>query len=201
MAKPLTLVLGSKRYALAPTKIERKKIYGWTELRAMAPDNTVCRQAGLDSDGRTIVPKGATKMGMMTSNGQWMEKSELEARHADGKKAEFIPSSFDGEIMLMNVVPVEALLDLLVTSVYQLDGEGAAELAAAVGTKIYAFSFNYRADYEAASAFLISNGTVPFILTGELAQFEMIGLEEQAVLDEPDEEVMIEEDELDFSMM
>ncbi len=80
MAKALNLVLGGSKYALTPTKVERKKIYGWTELRATAPDNTVCRQAGLDSDGRTIVPKGATKMGMMTTNGQWMDKSELEAR-------------------------------------------------------------------------------------------------------------------------
>jgi len=201
MAKPLTLVLSDSKYALTPTKIERKKIYGWTELRATAPDNTVCCQAGLDSDGKTIVPKGATKMGMMTADGHWMEKSELEARHADGRKAEYVPSSFDGEIMLDNETSVEALLDLMVTSVYQLDGDSAAALAAAVSSKIYAFSFNYRADYSASPAFLIANGTTPFILTGEQAQFEMIGLEEQAALDELDEEVEMEEDELDFSMM
>ena len=201
MAKPLNLVLGGNTFDLAPTKIERKKLYGWTELRAVDSDGNVCRQAVLDADGKTIVPKGATKIGMMTAGGNWMERSELEARHADGSPAELLPSSFDGVIELREKVPVEALLDCIVSSVYQLDGDTAADLAAAIGENIYTFNFNYRPGYEAAQAFLISNGSTAFIITGTAAQFEFIGLEQIAVLDEPDEEVEMEDDELDFSMM
>ena len=47
---------------------------------------------------------------------------------------------------------------------------------------------------------MLSNGAVPFIFVGTDAQFDFLGLEEQAVLDEPEDEVEIEEDELDFSM-
>lgn len=200
MAKALNLVLGGSTFALAPTKVERKKLYGWTELRATDPDGIVCRQAGLDSNGVTIIPKGATKIGMLREDGNWMEKNELQAVHADGSVAETIPSSFDGEIALDRKVEIEKLMDCIVTSVYQLEGDGAEDLAKAIGTDIYTFPFSYRGGYDASDGFLLSNGTTPFIFVGTEAQFEMIGLEELAVVDEPDDEVEMEEDELDFSM-
>lgn len=200
MAKALNLILGGSTFALAPTKVERKKLYGWTELRATDPDGNVCRQAGLDSNGVTIIPKGATKIGMLREDGNWMEKDELQALHADGSVAEAIPSSFEGEIKLEQKVDTEKLMDCIVTSVYQLEGEGAEELAKAIGSDIYTFPFSYRGGYDASDGFLLSNGTTPFIFVGTEAKFEMIGLEEQAVVDEPDEEVEMEEDELDFSM-
>lgn len=200
MAKALNLVLGGSTFALAPVKVERKKLYGWTELRVTDADGNVCRQAGLDGNGMTIVPKGATKIGMLRADGNWMEKTELQAVHADGTVAEAVPSSFDGDLVLDNKVEAEALLDCVITSVYQLGGDGAEDLAKAIGNDIYKFPFSYRGGFDAADGFLLSNGTVPFIFVGTAAQFEFIGLEEQAVLDEPDEEVEIEEDELDFSM-
>ena len=199
MAKALNLTFGGTTYALAPTKVERKKLYGWTELRATDPDGAVCRQAGLDSNGVTIIPKGATKIGMLREDGKWMEKNELQAMHADGSMVEAVASSFDAPINLDHKVEAERLLDCIITSVYQLDGEGAEEFAKAIGTDIYTFPFSYRGGYETADGFLLTNGTTPFIFVGTEAQFEMIGLEEQVVLDEPDDEVEAD-DELDFSM-
>lgn len=200
MAKALNLILDGSTFALAPTKVERKKLYGWTELRATDPDGNVCRQAGLDSNGVTIIPKGATKIGMLREDGNWMEKDELQALHADGSVAEAIPSSFEADIVLDAQATVDELMDCIVTSVYQLDGDGAEEFAKAIGTSIYKFPFSYRGGYDAADGFLLAGGTTPFIFVGTEAQFEMIGLEEQAVVDEPDDEVEMEEDELDFSM-
>lgn len=46
------LVLSGHTFALAPSKVERKKLYGWTELRATDTDGYICRQVGLDSNGR-----------------------------------------------------------------------------------------------------------------------------------------------------
>ena len=200
MAKDLNLKLSGRTFSLAPTKVERKKLYGWTEMRATDADGVVCRQAGLDSNGTTIIPKGATKIGMLREDGNWMEKDELQAVYPDGRVAVAVPSSFDGDIMLDNKVSPEALLDNVITSVYQLSGPDAGELAAALGNDIYAFPFSYRGGYETANGFLISNGAVPFIFVGNEAIFDFIGLEEEAVLDDPADETEFEEDELDFSM-
>jgi len=201
MAKDLNFVLGASKFAAAPVKLERKKLYGWTELRVQEPDGTVCRQAGLGSDGQTIVPKGAVKTGMVKDDGSWMEKSELKAVHADGSEVVPVPSSFDADIALTEKATSEALLNHVISSVYQLSGDGAAELAAALGSDIYTFPFSYRGGAEASTAFLLTNGATPYIFVGQEAQFDFIGLEEQGVLDEPEDEISIEDDELDFSMM
>jgi len=37
MAKDLNFVLGASKFAAAPVKLERKKLYGWTELRVQDP--------------------------------------------------------------------------------------------------------------------------------------------------------------------
>lgn len=84
MAKNLNRLLSVHTFALAPTKIERKKLYGWTELRATDSDGYICRQVGLDSNGVTIIPKGATKIGMLCEDGNWMEKDELQPVYPDG---------------------------------------------------------------------------------------------------------------------
>ena len=70
-----------------------------------------------------------------------------------------------------------------------------------LGSDIYTFPFSYRGGAEASTAFLLTNGATPYIFVGQEAQFDFIGLEEQGVLDEPEDEISIEDDELDFSMM
>lgn len=137
--KNLNLHLSDRLFSLAPTKLERKKIYGWTELRATDADSNICRQVGLDGNGVTIIPKGATKIGMLCEDGNWMEKDELQAVHPDGRVAESVPSSFDGEIALDHKVTVEDLLDNVISSVCQLGGDEAGELAQALGNDIYSF--------------------------------------------------------------
>lgn len=201
MAKSLNIKLGDKTFSLAPTKVERKKLYGWTETRAVEPDGKVCRQAGLDSDGVTVIPSGAIKNGMIRADGLWMEKDELKAVHADGTDAEPFLSSFDEVIELGEKATLEALLDLIISSVYQLDGEEDGALATLVGTDIYRTTFSYRGGYEQSDAFVVSNGSATFILVGEKSEFEFVGLDNQGVIEELEEECTMEEDELDFSNM
>jgi len=202
MAKGIQIKLGTDVYSLSPVKVERRKVYGWTELKVLDLNGQPCRQASLDSNGTTVIPTGAIKMGIVSDDGKWVEKSELQAVHSDGSKAELCPSSFDTGISLDTKATTEDLLNLLVTSVYVLSGENSGDLAQKVGNDIYSFRFNYRADYEDAPAFLISNGQLVFILAGVKAELEFISLEEQGDLDTNDEEPdEFDLDELDFSMM
>lgn len=200
MAKELEFKLGDHLLSLSPTKLERKKLYGWTEVRATTPDGTLCNQAGIDISGKIIIPKGATKIGMVCEDGLWLENEALVAVHADGTPAEQVASSFDITIELADKATIEDLLDLRVSTVYQLSGEDCEELKTLLGNDIYTFPFSYRGGYETSMAFLLSNGTATYIICGEKVPFEYIGLDEQGVLTEC-EEVDIEEDEFDFGMM
>lgn len=202
MARELNFKLSNSEFSLIPTKIERRKIYGWTETKAVDSNGNSCMQVGLDSNGINLISSGSIKLGIIGDDGDWVEKSELQAVHSDGTPAELCPSSFDSPIILKDKATNEDLLDLIVSSVYQLSGDSAEECAKIIGNEIYSFRFNYRSDYEDAPAFLISNGKDLFIITGQKANFEYLSLEESAnVSDFGEDDVDIEDDELDFSMM
>ncbi|MBQ9138363.1 MAG: hypothetical protein IJX65_07000 [Alistipes sp.] len=144
MCKTLNFRIGERDFDLAPTKVERKKLYGWTETQVTTSDGQVCRQAGLDRSGKIIIPKGAIKIGCVANDGQWVDKSQFVAVHADGQRAESIASSFDMPITLDNKATAEQLLDLRVTAVYQLSGESIGELNSMLSDEIYTFPFSYR---------------------------------------------------------
>jgi hypothetical protein len=50
MAKELCFSLAGAEYAAAPVKLERKKIYGWSNLVATGKDSEVCDTAYLSPD-------------------------------------------------------------------------------------------------------------------------------------------------------
>ena len=66
---------------------------------------------------------------------------------------------------------------------------------------LYRLAFNYRADYEADDAFLISNGETEFLVSGQVADLEFLSKEQQAVLVEDEDGAEEAADDLmDFSM-
>lgn len=198
MAKTLNFILGNTRFSLTPTKIERKKLYGWTEMHVLTPEGEMCSPAGLNSDGVTLVPTGATKTGMMTESGLWMERNELIAVDTFGHEVPQIPSSFDEEIVLSDKVSVDDLMDCNVTAVYQLYDPGSGEIAERIGNDIYHFNFSYRGGVESSDAYLLSKDDAIFILTGVNGNYEFIGLAQEVVIDDADGEMV---EELDFEMM
>lgn len=199
MAKQLDIRINGRSFSVAPVKLERKKIYGWNEMRVVTPDGELCQQAGLNSDGITIIPAGNIKTGMLREDGLWMERSELITIDAYGNKVKAIPSSFDTGIDLMEKTSVEDMLDHNLASVYQMTGDEAMLLSSKIGDDIYKFPFSYRGGYEQNTAFIITNGPNVFIVVGNDGGYDYIGLEQQGYLDTVEEEMCLEED-MDFAM-
>ena len=199
MAKALQFTLGGSTYDAAPVKVERKKLYGWTDTVATDEAGGVCISTQLAPGGTLIVPPSGVKLATLDTDGKWLEKSELTPVDAEGKPLTPVPSSFDAPIALDKKATDEDFLDHIWKAVYQLDS---AELAAAVGNDIYAFPFSYRGGLSYDDGFLLKSGETLFLFTGEKVEFEMLGVEEEGVLDDQDDETPAEEeDELDFSMM
>lgn len=199
MAKTLDITLGGKTFSVTPVKLERKKLYGWNELRVVTPDGEPCQQAGLNSDGITIIPAGNTKTGMLRDDGLWMDRAELVAYDARGNAAKAIPSSFETGIELTEKATVEDVLNHNLASIYQVTGDEALLLSSKIGDDIYKFPFSYRGGYEQSTAFIITSGPDVFIAVGTDGGYDYIGLEQQGYLDTVEEEMSLEE-ELDFTM-
>lgn len=195
MANVLQLRIGGKGYEASPVKVDRDKLYGFTEVRATDVSGGPCRSASLDPETSEIIPEGGVKIGMVDADGNWVERSELVAVDAEGNRLEMLPSSFGSPIELSRKVGVDEFLDHDWKSVYWLDNP---ELARQLGSDIYVFPFNYRADVNPNDGLLLASDGKAFLFVGEKTAFEYVGIETEAVA-EPEEGGT--EEDLDFSMM
>ena len=197
MAKELIFSLAGTDYGATPVKLERKKVYGWTNTVATDRSGEVCGSAYLSPDDALIIPSGGLKQAVIDDEGRWVEKSELTAYGEDGQTVlEVFPSSFDAPIELKKKATTEEFLDNDWEAVYQLVN---ADLAAAVGDDIYKFDFNYRASTNHNDGYLINTPAGLFLFAGDRQEFPLVSLAEETTIDdteEPEEEI----NELDFSM-
>ncbi|MGB0385532.1 MAG: hypothetical protein ACPGWR_11970 [Ardenticatenaceae bacterium] len=194
----------NKEEAFSITKLDRKKLYGWKEVVAFDSDGEECVRADIEVSASVIIPKGGKALGILDSDGNWVDRKQLKAVYKDGRPAARVPSSFDQAIKLENTVSIDEFLDYSIVSVYILESEeGSKDLLKRVkkSSEIYAFPFTYRSSYDPSMAFLIESKGNLFMLVGYLSHFEFVGLEQAADVYVDDEDEDDFEDEFDFSMM
>lgn len=199
MARELTFRIKRKEYRVVPVKIERKKLYGWTEVVALDERGRPCELVNTDDTGTLIIPRGGTALGILSPKGEWVDRSELKTVQRDGRDAEIFPSSYNTVISLQKRVRDEEFLDYSITDFYQLSGV-ADDLIKAMGDDIYAFEYTYLDSYEMTPAFLMVAEGRLFMLLGYKNKFDMLCLGECGVVDEDDDSLDISDDDLDFSM-
>ena len=181
-------------------KVDRKKIYGWSTIEVFDENGSKCKLAGL-AEGQFVMPSGSTALVTLNAKGEAVSKSTLVGVDSNGKKVEKVPSIYDEKVMLREAT-IDEYLSTAVKSVYQLQVDENKEvlLNELNNGKVYYFVFNYRADYEGDDAFLISNGTDAFAVTGMSADLEFIGLEDNEQELVPEETEAVEDDDMDFAM-
>ncbi|GHV84714.1 hypothetical protein AGMMS50230_03220 [Spirochaetia bacterium] len=202
MARTLTFTVNGADYSASPVKIDRSKLYGWTELKALDENGRECRMVNMDETGTLIIPKGGLGLGILSPDRSWVDRTALKAVTLDGGDAELIKSSYSGPIELKNTVDTDTFLDHSISTVYQLE-EAPAELTAAVGDNIYTFTYSYRDSYKGDTAFILTSDNTLFMLVGFKTEYEMLGLAQAGTInetEETDEDAEEESDELDFSM-
>jgi len=198
MARALTFDLGGTAFQAEPVKLDRKKVYGWTETVATDGAGAPCRKAWLDPDGSLVVPASGTANATLAADGTWLDADALTYVDEAGNELPTVPSSFDAPVSLGAEVDEEAFLDHVWDSVYQLSNP---DLAAALGERIFRFPFNYRAGPAPKEACLLASGGVAWLFAGDPVAREFVGLEQAGELEEEPEEESGEEEELDFGMM
>lgn len=199
MARQLTFRIKRKEYTVIPVKIDRKKLYGWTEIIALDEQGRTCNLVSTDDTGTLIIPKGGTALGMLSSDGKWVERTQLKTVRQDGSEAEIIPSSFSVVIPLKQKVTDEEFLDYSITDFYQLDNVP-DDLLKAIADDIYTFDYTYLDSYETTPAFLMVADATLFMLLGYKNRFDMLCLGECSVVDDDDDYIEVTDDDIDFSM-
>ena len=203
MGKSLIFRMGSQEYSLEPVRLDRKKLYGWTETLALDDQGRTCQLIAIDGTGSLLIPSGGLGQGMVDENGCWVERAELAALDGNDNPVSLMPASFDAPLVLEKTVTIEELLDHYITAIYTMKGEEECpELVKGIAEgPIYTVPFNFRPSHEVSPAFLLERDGEVFLLVGKKAEFEMISLVQSGVLDEDEEPGDGEDEELDLGMM
>lgn len=202
MPRAAVLIIEGNQFSAEIKKLDRKKVYGWSIIDVTDDQGNLCKLADI-ADGQHVLPSGSISRSSFDENGEYVSRSLLIGVDKDGKPVEKEPSIFDQSVNLVKT-DLDEFLTVNVKGVYQLFlNEGKSELLNLLSKgDIYNFKFNYRTDYEADDAYLVSNSGEVFAVVGKKADIEFLGLEnrEEIIPDEPDEAVT-EEDDFDFAML
>lgn len=201
MARNITFKDSDFTFSAGITKVDRKKVYGYSRVEVTDLNDKKCSLVSLSDDGSHILPSGSTGIAKLDSKENYIDASSIKAVTPDGEPAEKVPSVFDKEVVLEKAASVTDYLDVNVKSIYQLSFEDEGEKAKLIKKledSLYEFTFNYRADYEGDDAFILSDGTEVFAVVGKKCEFEFLGLQEVVVDDIDDDE---EEEDFDFGML
>lgn len=198
MGKEIVVTFGGKESTFSYKPIDRASLYGKRKRVLLDQNGEACSRASLLEDGSLLIKSGMTAQGYYLPNGRSYKLAELEGFDQDGKVLEKVPSTLGVPQTLEEVSPEDAL-NISQQTFYALDASQIDEgLKSALDEgKIFRFTFNYREDYLASQALLVSNENGLFAIIGQPVEHEWVSF--KAVVDLPPESEDSEE-ELDFEM-
>ena len=204
MPRALKFKYGNSEFECELNKIDRRKLYGSVDVETRDIDGNRCGLATLANDGKTLIPYGGTALGYISSDGEWVERTDLKPVDLSGNELPLLSSSFDVIIELKKTATLEEFLNYSSRLVYLMgtDDDFAPELVEQLAAGvIFRFEFLYREGISADPAFLLAtpDGLI-WMMVGKPSAIEYVGLDQAAVCfvgNEDDEEV----EEFDFEML
>lgn len=200
MPRKLIFKIGRTEYETVPVRVDRRKLYGWTELTATDENGIPCELLSADESGKNILPPGGTAAGIVSDSGRWVERSELRVVDAEGKTPKLYRSNFNRINRLNEEVTPEEFLEYSITDIYHLTDipDGMAER---IGDKIFRIEFTYHDSYDPSPAFILAAGSSVFLLAGLRNRYEMLCFEDcESVEYGGEDETAEDENDIDFSM-
>lgn len=201
MPREIRFKIKNKEFTAAIEKVDRRKLYGWTELMAVDDNGDPCSLLSADESGKFIIPLGGTGIGILSESGRWVERSELKTVDEKGKIAPLFRSSFGKVNVLRRKISPQEFLDYDITDFYELT-DSSADILKAVGNDIYMFEYSYNDSYDPSPAFVMTAGNVLFLLVGVKNAFEFLCFGNCETIDDDNDDRLMEEgdEDIDFSM-
>lgn len=200
MARNIVVTINGEESSFDFKPVDRAALYGKRRRVALDRDGEACSRASLTEDGSILIKSGMTGQAYFDESGTAYKLGDLAAYGPDGKELPKVASTLGVSQELRGPVDPSEVLDTRVGTVYSLTAETVSPgLQAKLDAgDVFAFPFNYREDYRAESAFLLSNDNGLFALVGVPVEHEWASLEILAELPAADDEDA--DDELDFEM-
>ena len=199
MAKPLVVSHLGATSSFQLSKLDRQKLYGSRRRIPVDADGLPCSRAALTDDGSVLVTAGMIAQGWFDTDGRQVESRDIGAISADGTPLAPVPSTLGEPQGLVGPMAPADLLDLAISSIYQLEPESLADglQTSLQSGELWSCPFNYRSDFFAETGFLLANDHGYFLLVGVPTAPRF--LEPNAPPPPEDDEEA--DDELDFEML
>ena len=181
------------------SKLNRADVYGWSEIQRHDQEGQTCKMATL-VEGRHVLPSGSVSMLKRDEMGNAVKTSDLIGVDSQGKQVDKQPSVYAGPVQLSKG-QLDDYLAMAVKAVYvmQSDDENPFEAQLNSG-ELLQLQFNYREDYEADDAFMLSNGNDVFLVTGQVAELEFLSQHQAESPIESEGDAEAKDELMDFSM-
>ncbi len=207
MARSLSFVFNGTTFDAVLNKVDRTKLYGSVRVLTKDADARPCTVATLGSDGKTLIPRGGTALGYVNTEGQWINRDELQPVNLAGETVQEVPSSFDAAIELNTEVNSEALLNNNVRLTYRLTSEDRLpeEFHTALANgKIFSFDFSYRGGVGHDPAFILADAEANvWMLITDANDVQFVSLEQATLCagDVIEDELDGDDNTIDFGML
>lgn len=205
-SKPLVFQFEDSVVSFDMVKVDRSKLYGFKELEVNDGEGNPCELATLADDGKTVIGKGGTGIGQISSDGIWCDKTQLMPVDIEGEEITPVTTSFGTTIPLEQTATLDTFLNHNIRLCYIMESEDLHEslMEKLKNGTIFQFPYSYRGGLVADTGFLLlnSDGQI-FFLVGDPTAVEFVGLQQAAsvVAETADETEDSEDSLMDFGMI
>ena len=191
MGRKIDIAYQGNILRIALHRVDRSRLYGYSRRIGLDAKGRECASALLTRDGRHVLGSGSTAGLYLDEKGDIAAREDLARANEHEQPVIFNKVGLDGPLELAGPVPAEALLECVVTAVYEVD---ASDLDSTLGS-----SLSHGDIYQAPNqGFLLANEHGVFLLATKPAGFDFVGRDRRIVFEEDDDN---EYDDLDFEAM
>ena len=165
---------------IALRRVDRSRLYGSTRRIGLDEKERECASALLTRDGKYVLGPGSTAGMYLNEKGDLVAREDLERVDNHGQQSNGGNAPNDSH-ELTGPVPAEALLECVVTAVYEVDASGLdSSLAASLSRGDIYHVLN--------KDFFLANEHGVFLLATKQARFDFVGSDHQAVFEDDDDD-------------
>ena len=191
MSRNIEIALRGAITRISLRRVDRSRLYGSTRRIGLDEKERECASALLTRDGRHVLGPGSTAGMYLNEKGDIIAREDLVRVDKRGRPLHGDNATSNGPSELIGPVPAEALLEYVVTAVYEVD---AADLDPSLAASLSRGEIYHVLNKD----FFLANEHGVFLLATKPARFDFVGNEQQAVFEDDDDH---EYDDLDFETM
>lgn len=190
MSRKIDIAFQGNVMRIALNRVDRSRLYGSSRRIGLDAKGCECASALLTRDGIYVLGPGSTA-GMYLERGDVIAREDLASADEQGRPTKYGEPNPHGSHELTGPVPAEALLECVVTALYEVDASDFDSTLAA--------SLSRGDIYHAPNiGFLFANEHSVFLVAAKPARFDFVGRDRQIVFEEDDDN---EYDDLGFESM